>query len=213
MQNQETSFIEDLVNQLEPRRSWPASWRSFAWFTILLVLNTFAFLAYQSFRPTAGADLLSHPRFVVEILSAIGLIVMLFYSILSDIVPGKKIPGSLKALALFFFLVLISTLYLSFSVPSPESTILGARAFCVEEVLGYGLLGLLTCFYFVRKSDYPFSRRSYLLIGAGTMLIPGFLMQLACMYSPKHALILHYGPVLVGLLFGFLFSLFCKTRD
>lgn len=201
------------MNQLEPNRSWPSSYRAFGWFIALLIFNTLAFLAYQNFRPGFTEQLIEHPRFLTEVLVALALIVFIFYIILSDIVPGKEISPLVKSIGVFLVLTLSYSLYLSFKAPTPEASIVGARPFCLEEVIVYGLVGLFTCFYFVRKSDYPFTRRSYLLIGMGTMLIPGVLMQLACLYSPKHALLIHYGPVVVGLLFGFFLSLFSKTRD
>lgn len=213
MNNREQSLIEDLVNQLEPNRSWSSFYRALGWFTFLCVFNILAFLAYQNFRPGFSSQLLTHPRFLVEIISASALTLLILYGILSDIVPGKSLSPVIKGVGVFLLLTLVYSLYLSFYNPTPEVSIVGARAFCLEEVVMYGLLGLFSCFYFVRKSDYPFTRRSYLLIGMGTTLIPAVLMQLACMYSPKHALLIHYGPILVGLIFGFFLSLFSKTRD
>lgn len=200
------------MNQLEPKRFWPSQWRALSWLIVLLVLNSLAFLLYQQFRPGFLNDLLNYPRLAIEIIAATGLIFLIFYFSLSDLIPGKKITLSTKLFFSLFSAVLILSLYFSFSLPSPESSTLGARAFCVEEVLLYGLIGLFSCFYFIKRNDFPLSRKSYLLIGAGTMLVPGFLMQLACMYSPTHGLLLHYGPILFGLFFGFLFSLFNKVR-
>ena len=201
------------MNQLEPQRSWPSSYRAFGWFIALLIFNILAFLAYQNFRPGLTEQLIEHPRFLTEILVAFALIIFILYVILSDIVPGKEISPFLKSIGVFLVLTLVYSLYLSFQTQTPETSIVGARPFCLEEVIVYGLVGLFTCFYFVRKIDYPFTRRSYLLIGVATTLIPGVLMQLACMYSPKHALVIHYGPIVIGLLFGFFLSLFSKTRD
>ncbi len=201
-------LIEELADDLQPGRHWHPVIRAGFWAGVFVLISTLGMLSYQSFRPHFFDQMLEHSRFSIEMLSIFLFSSFLIFSLFNFMVPGRKSPNTLWILSELSLFAWIISQYLAFGSASPKSSIVGARSFCVEEVLVYGLIGMGFLFYFVWKARFPFKVWQCFLMGLVSGLIPGALMQLACMYSPKHGLILHYTPaVFLGLLAAGLFPL------
>lgn len=212
MSSNQGQFIENLARDLKPKRYWRPQWRALTWGLTALALNTLALLLVQSFRPGFFAQLVEHPRFLLEIASALFMACFFIYYVFLDLVPGQRLSNWMRwSLPVFLFVFLLS-LYESFGTASPETSSIGARAHCLEELIIYGLMTLGTFCYFAFRSPFPLTRSGYFSMGLASAIFPGTLMQLACMYSPQHGLMVHYGPVFVmGLLSLALFP-FIKSR-
>ena len=191
------AFLENLTHELKPQQPWQP-WRiTLVWMSLALLLNGLVMVAVQGFRPHFFEDLLNHPLWTLQIALGLGVSFLCCLATLSLFVPGAKLPKFLKALGWLFGAALLTSIYFSFSFSTPRHGPLGARSFCLEEVFLYGFLGILSFQIVTRKIDFNIPGWQYTLIGVASGLVPAFLMDMACMYGPKHALIAHYGPILV----------------
>ncbi|NCN42446.1 DUF1109 family protein [bacterium] len=206
-------FIHDLVGDLKPTHQWLPSWRSAAWFSVAFLLNAVLMYFAQAYRPGFFQQLLEFPRFLTEILSAFFLSGFLIFWFFSNLVPGNKLRPALFIFGVVSALIFLVTLVLGFQMASPPKSPLGARPFCVEEVFVYGLLGIVSFLFILRKTHYKISIKNYVLLGVGAGLLPATLMQVACLYSPLHGLLLHYGPILVLVPLALLLAPFKKFID
>lgn len=211
MSMDENQFIENLADDLKPGRFWSPMKRSMGFLLVLLATNFGILLFEQGFRPGFLSEILAHPRFLIELLSASALIVCSIYYVFSSFVPGMKVSPAIKYGGLFSLLLFGISIYLSFGDFGPNSTFSGARMDCRQEVFIYSIIGLISFAYFAWTSPYPTHHFGYLYMGLASAVVPGTIMQVACMYSPMHSLDHHYGPALavalvVGLVFPFLKS-------
>jgi hypothetical protein len=209
----EQMFIESLVQQKRKGVFFSPFLRTLFTLFTFITLNVIFFKLYQNFRPHFLEQLLTYPRFLIELVSAFFLMCTGFYYMYSKLVPGKIINIKIRIFVSFILSLFILSILFGFYNSAPESSTLGARSFCFEEVLLYGFLSLLIIFIFCWRSSFPLTFRAYLTMGAVTSLVPGTLMQLACMYSPQHGLYFHYGPVLFGILCGLCASFIGKRRE
>ncbi len=212
--NQSTNlFIEELANDLKPGRHWHPLARSAFWGSLFFLVTVVGMLAYQSFRPHFWDQIVEHSRFAIELVSAFLMCNFLIYSIFTFMVPGRTIPKALLVLTGLAVVAWGLSQIFAFESASPPSSIVGARSYCVEEVFIYGLVGIGILFYFVQKARFPFKVWQYFLMGFVSGFIPGAVMQVACLYIPKHGLLLHYAPALVtGLLAAAVMPLLKKLK-
>jgi hypothetical protein len=198
---EKSKFIHQLVLDLKPKRQWSAFSRLVFWMFSIISICSFVMILYKPFRSNSLSDLFSYPRFLLEIVSAFCFSSFLVYSLFASLIPSFKIKKSIVVLGLSSGSLFITTLLLSLFTHSPAVSKLGARPHCVEEVFVYGLVSILSFLLYLKHSDYLPSQFHFFTLGMGVGIIPASLMQLACMYDPIHALLFHYGPIiLVGLL-------------
>lgn len=209
--NQDALF-DQLTNELTPKRFWSPTKRTGLWLFAALLLNTLAFLAYQAFRPGFVTELQSNPRFLIESISSIFALAFFIYVFFCQLVPGYKTNKNIVIAGAVTTLIFLASVIYSFFEAAPLSTRNGARAFCVEEVLLYGILGMVSFLVVAKKGDFPLTRKGFFMAGAIATLAPGILMQFACAYSPLHNLLVHYIPAVVVGLIALIYSLFKKTR-
>jgi hypothetical protein len=152
------------------------------------------------YRPGFWGQLSQYWRLDVELAAGMALSLLAFYILFASNIPGKKIDPGIYLTAFISLFIFTGAVVASFLITSPEASSIGARLFCEVEVLIYGGLSLGGFLFLTRRgllvSDWPIN----LLLGISAGLIPALIMQLACMYDPRHALIYHFGPVvLLGL--------------
>jgi hypothetical protein len=209
----ENLFLDELVDDLKPQRFWHPSLRSAAWFVGFTLLSAAGMLYRQAFREGFLDQLLEHSRFAAEVLSSGLFIYFLLSMAFTKMVPGRTI--SLKTW-LWWLLSLVTwafTLYWAFDHASPEASFAGARFHCYYETVIHGVVGVTLLIYFVRKSHFPMSYAQYLSLGLTAGLIPGLLMQMACMYTPLHGIKYHYAPALFVLIPALLILPLFKKRS
>jgi hypothetical protein len=198
-------LIEKLTDDLQAGRHWHPVQRSLFWGSLFFVGAATGMFLYQEFRPGFIDQLVEFPRFAIEVLSAFLFCNILIYLIFIAMVPGRRVSLwvlPLLGLALLSWLVSQVT---AFTHPSPPASLIGARLHCKEEVLIYGIVGMVFFFYFVAKTQFSLKPWQYFLMGLVSGLIPGTLMQMACMYGPYHGLDYHYAPALAVALVAALF--------
>ncbi len=212
MNKNESLFIDKLASDLKPGRQWSPVQRALLFVALTLLCNVAAFLAYQGFRPGWTTQLLQYWRFLLELICAAIFTGSLVLTLFSKMVPGRKISVLLKNVLWVSGLGFALSLLLSFVGENSMASRVGARGLCVEEVVVYGFISAFVFLYFARKTPIGLPRQQFFIMGVAAGLIPGGLMQLACMYSPLHSLLLHYVPALViGLLTFLLLPLFKRS--
>lgn len=203
---EKNKFIENLVIKYKPQRHWHPLWRTLFWLVLIFIINVFTIALIQPFRGHFLQELIEHKIFFIEVLSIFVFLYSLVFWLFTSMVPGEKLSKSKMLIGGFSFLVFALCLSLGFIVPSPLETYEGARH-CVYEIIIYGSIGLISFCYFLRKMDFVLSTNRYFFMGLVSALVPGILMQIACMYTPMHALKWHYGPVLIIGSLGLLFNI------
>lgn len=193
-------LIGQLASELKPVTPVTGTCaRSLLWLALSTVFALLAIHWYGPIRPGAIQQLLTHPRFLLEILLGSATIVVLALAGFRAAIPASSTPRLAYAGLVMLALWLASYLVGIIS-PALEPSMLGKREHCVIETFVYGLppalLGIVVC-----ARLYPLDPAAMALrVGLAAGLIPALYMQLACMYDPVHALTLHMFPgILVGL--------------
>jgi len=204
----EKQFIKNLSQSLKPMRTFNPFHRTIFWL-LLFIPSTVLFMLYlQAYRPTFLDHLIHYPRFSLEIVSGCLLGSLFVFSFFGSIIPGYRFSKKIIMSGFVFLALLLISLFLSFIDPSPPESHLGARPYCAEEAFAYEILGVLSLIVFLRNIDWRISFTYCLFAGIGVGLFPALLMEMACMYTPMHALFFHFGPsVFVGIFAAYILSI------
>jgi hypothetical protein len=188
------TLIANLSEDLAPVA--PASGtnrRALAWLLAGAVFVIGATFLAGPLRPGALQQLLTEPRFLVEMLLGLASILWLslvaFRSAIPAALSGRFLAGGLTLMALWLAQYLIG-----FISPALEPSELGKRPFCYLETFFYGLPIVLAGLYFVKRL-YPLNiMLTALAVGLVGGMLPALYMQLACIYDPAHILVFHILP-------------------
>ncbi|MCB0377873.1 MAG: phosphatase PAP2 family protein [Bdellovibrionales bacterium] len=191
------AFLENLAKDLKPQQPWRPGRETLLWVLLAIVLNAMAMLYFQNFRPHFAHDLIQYPRFTLEIILGFSFCAYSAYWIFQFFIPGTQMTLRQKVMGWLLGAGLALSVLSSFYLDSPDHGRLGARPYCLEEVLLYGLIGILSFQFVTRKIDFNISGWKYSMMGLSAGLVPALLMHLSCMYSPMHSIIAHYGPLLL----------------
>ena len=193
-------LISQLASELEPVKPVKdTSARSLVWLGLSTVFALLAIHWYGPIRPGALQQLLTHPRFMLEILFGGATIAVLALAGFRSAIPAASAPR-LAFVGLVMLALWLASYLVGIVSPAVEPSMLGKREHCVFETFLYGLppavLGIVVCLRL-----YPLNPGvTALRIGLAAGLIPALYMQIACMYDPVHALTLHMLPgILLGL--------------
>jgi hypothetical protein len=198
-----SELIQEISQELAPdtRLRGPIQlallWWIGAW--ILVVAVT---LAVQPMRPGFAGQLLASPRFAIETLLGFAAGWMAIQTAFALGIPGWGSPRRRVALALALLAFWASAYLYGLVSPALEPSMLGKRPHCFVEVLIYGVPIMIAGLLLLRRLA-PLGRWSTgFVAGAAAGVIPGLLMQLACIYIPSHTLVYHIGPALIVALLG-----------
>lgn len=201
MKQPRDNLIEQLVAEASggTRRFYP---RRLMWVwgvaSALFILGVITLL--QPFRQEWDNQLFTSLRFAAEMFFGAATIVWLIVLTFRSAVPASniKLPALLAALSCAFW---IGAILLSFYDPTYSSTMAGKRDHCVFEIFFLSLPPAVIGGVWLTRGFVLNGWLSGLTLGLAAGMIPAVLMQLACMYSPGHALLDHLPPViLLGLL-------------
>ena len=192
--------VQDLLTTLEPVKpiSHPIV-RLLKWLLPALIFNTLVFNLLGSFRPYFGHDLTSNPRFFLETLSAFSPI--LFLGILGTMitVPGYRLKNIKLILAFTPMVFYLGSIVWGMS---GESTLfpsrIGKRPHCALEILSYSAAINIPYLLMVKRGFLIKKGWAAFIVAASSAAIPTAMMQVACMYSPKHNLQFHVIPFLLS---------------
>lgn len=190
-------LIDRLAGDLRPVRRFPTGavvtlWLLLGWSFVCLV--TFA---TGDLRPGVIGQLQASPRFVLEcgLGFVVGIVLYRFAVLLA--VPGatsaRRAAGISVALLSAWFGVYLYGLV----DPALEPSMVGKRPHCFVETFVFSSVPLVVGFWLVVRR-LPLARGwTGALVGSAAASIPATIMQIACMYDPKHILQFHLGPVLI----------------
>ncbi|HSH13710.1 MAG TPA: NrsF family protein [Desulfurivibrionaceae bacterium] len=165
----------------------------------------------EPYRPGFLEQLLTVPRFTLEMALGAGAIAALVMAVLRLAVPGVARPVhfiSAAALTLLW----VGMIVLSLFSPALDLGTLGARTLCWVETFLYGLPVMALGFVVAGRGYVLHWVPAGLLIGLVSGFFPGLIMQLACMYQAKHDLIAHIGPALPLAVIGGVIGLILAGR-
>lgn len=166
-----------------------------AWLLLATALAATLIAMAEPYRPGFLAQLLTIPRFTLEMGLGAAAIAALVVAALRLGVPGAArpahaiLPAALTALW-------VAAIAFSLVSPALDLGTLGERTLCWVETFAYGLPIMLLGFRIVGRGYVLNWIPAGGLIGLVSGFFPGLLMQLACMYDARHDLIAHVGPAL-----------------
>jgi len=201
-------LIEKLTGELEPvRRLAKPAHRLLAWGIAATLLVLALTLLMGSFRTGFLNQLMSGPRFLTETLLGAALMALAAYSALLLCVPGES-RSKLENLLVPFLLCSWMGLFLyGWYFPEFEINTIGHRPLCVVEVFVYAIPVFAALLYLAQRAVPLQPGKTGALMGLAACALPATVMQLACVYSPGHALTFHVLPVLLCTLLGTLIGL------
>lgn len=175
--------------------------RALLWFAIALPLIAVAMTLRQEFRSGFGSQLVQHPTLLLEVVSALVLTLLGSYAALVRSIPGEAIPRWTVTALWVTGVLFAAAVAAEFTHFAPEASMLGKRLHCWVEVVVFGGAGTVAFVALVRRGWVRFSWKIGATYGL-VALIPGALMQLACMYDPVHNVLFHFLPALPVIALG-----------
>lgn len=189
-------LIENLADDLRPTRgprpveAWIALWWVVSW-----VLVYTATVVEAPLREGWRMQLLTHPRFLAEMLLGAVAGAAAIGGAFRLAVPGPGRPAARLALPLLLLGLWVVAYLVRLAWPALEPSMAGKREGCWIRVLLYATPPLLLGLALLRRFA-PLDRAATgAIAGAAAGAIPGLLMQVACLYDPTHILLAHLAPV------------------
>lgn len=188
-------LIRELVEDLSPsRRLAPARAAALGWLAAAALLVGAATLASGPLRPGALGQLVSDPRFALDVAlggaAAVAAILGLARLRVPSLAPARR--RAAPALALLLAWLAFQPLGL-LAREAPSST-LGARPLCWLQVLLFSLAPLAAALLLARRAA-PLERAwTGVLAGLAAGALGALAMQLGCQNDPLHALAAHLAP-------------------
>jgi hypothetical protein len=203
MSESRKNLIDELVADLRPiKRPGQIGRSASLWLSIAIVYSVVIVLVTGPLRDGALRHLIELPLFAGETLLAVIAIGAVAFGSLRSAIPGE--PGPARILRYTFApLAAWAAVYIvGLWYPVHPVSTLGARNYCIWQVVLYSLpmLGLLL---YIARRQYPlWPRTTAMLCGAAAAAIPAELMQFGCMYVPSHILTHHMSPILITAVIG-----------
>lgn len=191
------NIISELVEDLKEFKPVAnPSKTAILWAAYSFIGTLLAAYYFEGLRAGLYNQLLSYPRFSLEIIFGIGVVVLLAFKILALSIPGTKTKAINIALT-FFVLGFASLFAYSFINPSAPVSMVGKRPYCFFESLLYGFI-TMTGILYISRNRAPFDAAKIgVLGGLAACNISAVVMHAACMYSPHHILEHHFTPILI----------------
>jgi len=203
------SLTADVVSQ---HRNWSVSRQTLGWLLLGMLLVWVLTLALGPLRPGVLEQLTQYPRFLLETLLGVAVVVLFGIAAMKTAVPAGQSCRWLMAAALIGLLWL-ANYFIGLVYPTMELGMLGKRVHCIWESVFYALPVMAMGFCFVGKGyvlNWPLAGGS---IGLVSGLIPGQVMQMACMYEAEHSLVAHFAPAIPLMLLGWAAGVFIQYRS
>jgi hypothetical protein len=146
------------------------------------------------FRDGVVMQLLEYPRFLLEMTAAAAAILCFGLSAFRQAVPGLS-SKTLQRWGIGLSIGWVVSFLAGFIDPVFEPSMLGKREHCTLEL--YLLAGppLVIARWLQHRVYILQPNNSMALAAVAAGMIPGALMQAACMYEPGHILLYHVAPV------------------
>ncbi|MEM7135170.1 MAG: NrsF family protein [Myxococcota bacterium] len=201
-------FIDQLAAEPRPAKRLSTGVAIALWLAASCTFVVGATLATGDLRPGVGEQLRDFPRFAAE--CALGLVagIFVFRTGLLLSVPGRLHWRRAVPLALALIALWIGAYVYGLWSPALEPSMVGKRPNCFGETFLFSSFPLALGLLLVARRA-PLQRAWVgALVGAASTSLPALMMQVACMYDPRHILQFHLLPILiVGLVGGAIGSL------
>lgn len=146
-------------------------------------------------RSNAYSQLITEPRFMLEMLAGLTAIVLTSVVAFRHTVPGA-LSRSAKTTASIAVLFWIGLNIYGLVDPAIEPSSKGYRHYCAYEIFVYALPPLLIAVFLARRRLALELTNTGFGLGLAAGMIPAWYMQIACMYSPEHMLKFHLVPAI-----------------
>ncbi len=156
----------------------------------LIVIHLFG-----TIRSNAYSQLISEPRFMLEMVTGLIAIVLTSVVAFRYTVPGA-VSRSAKMAASIVVLFWIGLNVYGLFDPAIEPSFEGYRHYCAYEIFSNALLPLFIAGLLARRRLVLELTNTGFGLGLAAGMIPAWYMQMACMYSPEHMLRFHLLPAI-----------------
>lgn len=174
------------------------------WTCATLLLVVVAVPLVGPLRGSALSDLVSAPRFSLEMGVGIAAFVGATSLAFSLAVPGR-VSRWLRRLGWSVSAAWLVLVLLGFVAAPLEPSMLDKRSHCFVEVLAYGGLAAVAGLWLLARGFVLEPVEAALAIGVAAVLPGTLAMQLGCIYEPAHNLLFHVAPgALVAVMAGLL---------
>lgn len=162
-------------------------------------------------RPTAVAQLISEPRFLLETVCGVLAIAVTSLIAFRAAVPGA-LSQKLVRLGAILMVLWLGNYVIGLVSPALEPSMHGKREACVWETLVYAFPPMLLGYLFIRRL-YPLQPvKTAMSLSLAAGMLPALYMQIACMYVPEHILKFHILPGLMMPFIGALIVWLARSR-
>lgn len=190
-------LVDHLAADLRPVHRFSAGavlalWLGIAWAFVCLV--TFA---TGDLRPGVIEQLRQSPRFLVECVLGLVVGIAVFRNAILLSLPGVMSWKRAAIVTVGLLGVWVGVYVYGLANPALEPSMLGKRPHCFVETFAFSSVPLVLGYWLVSRRT-PIARGwTGALIGAAAASLPATIMQIACMYDPKHILQFHLAPVAI----------------
>ena len=150
---------------------------------------------FGAIRSNAYSQLITEPRFMLEMLAGLTAIVLTSVVAFRHTVPGA-VSRPAKITASIVVLLWIGLNVYGLFDPAIEPSSEGYRHYCAYEIFFYALAPLFIAGLLARRRLALELTNTGFGLGLAAGMIPAWYMQMACMYSPEHMLRFHLLPAI-----------------
>jgi len=191
----------DVINQLVEdlptgNIRWVGTTQTIVWLILGTIMTVVLTIMAGPLRPGVGEQLVSEPRFLLETILGVVAITSAGVVAIKTAVPAGN-HAKLVVFTVIAMILWLSNYVIGLYFPTMELGMLGKRAHCLWETILFALPTMAMGFWIVKRGyvlNWPLAGFA---IGLVAGFIPGYLMQLACMYDARHILTAHIAPVFV----------------
>ncbi len=205
-------IIDNLVQELKPYSiAMPAPRIAFLWTFLAFVITTLIASVIANFRAGVLSHFIEYPKFTLEIMSGLGVVLSSVYVVFCLSIPGLNVK---KAISICLSLIVIFSIlfFSSFFYPSAPVSMLGKRPLCFYEGLAYGTALLGSLIFFVNKRAPLSVLKLGMFAGLASCSLTAVIMHFGCMYDPWHILSHHILPVFILAIVGLVSAKFFVKR-
>ncbi|MGD9604069.1 MAG: NrsF family protein [Gammaproteobacteria bacterium] len=172
-----------------------------AWLAVATAVALAGMALRLPFGTVRWAALAESPRFLLECLCGVGVIVTAAVYALRSALPAALTRSAAWTLPLVLLATWLAWQILAITMPAIAPDMAGKRPHCWLEVLLAGMPGLVIGLGLARRLWPLAGTRTGALAGLAAGAIPALAMQLVCQYEPVHGLAFHLAPgVALGIL-------------
>lgn len=147
-------------------------------------------------RPNLAEQMVVNPVYMVELATGLAAICALFWAAMCHAVPGYP-ARRMTWIGLFLTTLWIGSIVWGFLQSAGTHSMLGKRPHCEWEVFLISTPPIL-CGVILQIRRYALQPvQAAWVAGLGAGLIPAWIMQVACMHEPAHALSHHIAPAII----------------